>query len=128
MLKAVNIKWDVDDNEDLDFLPTEIELPYRMTDDEEISDYISDTTGFCHGDFELIIGLCTFPDDDKDYCKYFEVEEKFLLDVLERLDTFHTRKGVDLENFLDNYDWTETWLVYEAALSKGKVLFEKEEG
>lgn len=127
-MKAVNIKWDVDNNEDLDFLPTEIKLPYGMTDDEEISDYISEKTGFCHGGFDLIVGLCTFPDDDKNYCKYFEVEENFLLDILERLDTFHTQEGVDLENFLDNYDWTETWLIYEAALNKGKVLFEKEEG
>ena len=27
------------------------------------------------------IGLCTFPDDDKDYCKYFEVDKDWLIDV-----------------------------------------------
>ena len=30
------------------------------------------------------IGLCTFPDDDKDYCKYFEVDKDWLIDILEK--------------------------------------------
>lgn len=53
-MKAINIKWDVDSQEDLDYLPTVIEIPDGMTDEEEISDYISDFTGFCHKGFELI--------------------------------------------------------------------------
>lgn len=52
-MKATNIKWDVDDQEDLQYLPTEMEIPKGMTDAEEISDYISDKTGFCHGGFTL---------------------------------------------------------------------------
>lgn len=50
--KAVNIIWDVDD-EDIQ-LPTEIVIPDGMTDEEEISDYLSDLTGFCHKGFELV--------------------------------------------------------------------------
>lgn len=53
-MKAINIKWDVDFKEDLEGLPTEIEIPEGITDEEEISDYISDETGFCHCGFELI--------------------------------------------------------------------------
>lgn len=51
---AYNIKWDTDDiaPEELD-LPTEIEIPPNITDEDEISDYISDITGFCHYGFEL---------------------------------------------------------------------------
>lgn len=51
---AYNIEWDTDDidPEELD-LPTEIEIPPNMTDEDEISDYISDITGFCHYGFEL---------------------------------------------------------------------------
>lgn len=56
-MKAVNIKWDTDDEDyesepDLN-LPTEIEIPDGMTDEDEISDYISDMTGFCHYGYEL---------------------------------------------------------------------------
>ena len=53
-MKAVNIKWDVDFEEDLEMLSTEIEIPNGMTDEEEISDYISDETGFCHYGFEMV--------------------------------------------------------------------------
>lgn len=62
-MKAVNIKWDTDgDLELLQKLPKEIEIPECLIDEdtdkdeyeEEISDYISDVTGFCHYGFELI--------------------------------------------------------------------------
>ena len=55
MLKAINIKWDTDgDMELLADLPTEIELPDGMTDEDEISDWLSDQTGFCHDSFCLV--------------------------------------------------------------------------
>ena len=53
-MKAINIIWDVDFEEDLEFLPTEIEIPNGMTDEDDISDYITDETGFCHCGFELV--------------------------------------------------------------------------
>ena len=53
-MKATNTKWDTDgDMELLEELPTEIELPCGMTDEDEISDYISEQTGFCHDGFCL---------------------------------------------------------------------------
>lgn len=52
-MKAINIIWDADFEEDLENLPTEIEIPNGMTDEEEISDYITEETGFCHKGFEL---------------------------------------------------------------------------
>lgn len=52
-MKAINIQWDVDDLKDLENLLTEIEIPEGMDDEEEISDYITDETGFCHNGFEL---------------------------------------------------------------------------
>lgn len=121
-MKAVNIVWDTD-GENVK-LPSEIELPFGMFDEDEISDYISDETGFCHYGFELIVGLCSFPDDDKDYCKYFEVPERWLMEILESM---NDRKGVDLERFLDNYIWDETWFIYELAKKNGKLIMEKEE-
>ena len=52
-MKAINIIWDVDFEEDLENLPTEIDIPNGMKDEDEISDYITDETGFCHKGFEL---------------------------------------------------------------------------
>lgn len=53
-MKAINIKWDVDCDEDSKLLPTEIEIPSEMEDEDEISDYLSDVTGYCHKGFTLI--------------------------------------------------------------------------
>ena len=52
-MKVVNIIWDTDEEDVL--LPVEIEIPFGMTDKDEISDYISDETGFCHKGYELVI-------------------------------------------------------------------------
>lgn len=70
MLKAINIKWDTDgDEEVLQDLPTEMIIPddleeyyYRdrkYEEDrryvmEEISDWLSEETGFCHDGFEIV--------------------------------------------------------------------------
>ena len=52
-MKAINIDWDVDYEKELEDLPTEIDIPEGITDEEEISDYISNVTGFCHKGFTL---------------------------------------------------------------------------
>ena len=52
-MRATNIKWDTDGDQDaFDALPQEIQIPKGMTY-EEIEDYLSDQTGFCHMGFEL---------------------------------------------------------------------------
>lgn len=63
MLKAINIKWDTDrDMEVLNELPTEMIIPNELEELykkdreyalEEISDWLSDETGFCHDGFEV---------------------------------------------------------------------------
>ena len=52
-MKAVDILWDVDDLRDLTHLPKEGEIPSGMTDLDEISDYLSDVTEFCHRGFRI---------------------------------------------------------------------------
>lgn len=53
-LVAYDIKWDTDgDEEALHDLPKEILIPDGMVDDEEISDFVSNETGFCHTGFKL---------------------------------------------------------------------------
>jgi len=53
-MRAVNIIWDVDFEDDLESLPKEINIPDGMTDEDEISDYISNFAGFCHKGFSLV--------------------------------------------------------------------------
>lgn len=67
MLKAINIKWDTDgDKEVLNELPTEIIIPNELEELykkdreyalEEISDLLSDETGFCHDGFEVVMEI-----------------------------------------------------------------------
>ena len=59
-LDVHDIKWDTDgDNNPLKELPTESVLQFDMSeeeiDEDFISDYISDLTGFCHFGFEYEI-------------------------------------------------------------------------
>ena len=50
---ATNIKWDTDgDIEILDDLPTEVDIPYDMEEDE-ICDYLSDEYGYCVFGFDI---------------------------------------------------------------------------
>lgn len=67
MLKAINIKWDTDgDEEVLQDLPTEMIIPDELAELykkdreyalEEISDWLSDETGFCHAGFEVVMEI-----------------------------------------------------------------------
>lgn len=51
-MKTANIKWDIDyDNNGP--LPTEIEIPEGMIDEEEISNWLSNKIGYCHEGFCL---------------------------------------------------------------------------
>lgn len=52
-MKATNIIWDIDCDGD-EMLPTEIEIPNGMEDESEITDYLSDVTGFCHKGYDLV--------------------------------------------------------------------------
>lgn len=54
-MKATNIIWDVDAEDEVttDELPKEVKIPDGMTDEEEISDYITNETGFCHKGFSI---------------------------------------------------------------------------
>lgn len=52
-MKAYDILWDVDDPDESEDLPEEVEIPDGMVDEEAISDYLSDLTGFCHKGFRL---------------------------------------------------------------------------
>ena len=51
-LIATNIKWDIDKDPNTD-LPKDIKIPDEMVDEDEISNYISDITGYCHKGFEI---------------------------------------------------------------------------
>lgn len=64
MLKAINIMWDTDgDNEIFEelpkemFIPDKLEIMYEEDKEyalEEISDWLSNETGFCHDGFTVV--------------------------------------------------------------------------
>ncbi len=49
--RAINIQWDTDGQDVA--LPTELDIPDGIVDEDEISDYISAVTGFCHTGFQI---------------------------------------------------------------------------
>ena len=55
-IKAINIKWDDDEAWELEDLPKEIEIPEYVDfdDDDAISDFLSDSTGYCHTGFDIV--------------------------------------------------------------------------
>lgn len=54
-MKAVNIDWDTNGDKALaEELPKEIRIPDNITDEDAISDFISDMTGFCHRGFSIV--------------------------------------------------------------------------
>ena len=65
-MKAINIKWDVDDGEMskkeiaeiLAALPTEVEIPHWIDydDHEDISDWLTEEYGYCHCGFKIVEG------------------------------------------------------------------------
>lgn len=52
LYRATHIQWDVDEEEELEELPDSMDIPKGM-DEDEIADYLSDQTGFCHDGFDL---------------------------------------------------------------------------
>ena len=52
-LRACNIQWDADDQDCAKDLPGSLLVPRGMTDEDEISDYLTKETGFCHKGFRL---------------------------------------------------------------------------
>lgn len=52
-MRARNIQWDIEFKEELEYLPKEIYIPSDIEEDD-VADYISDLTGYCHFGFELI--------------------------------------------------------------------------
>lgn len=56
--------------------------------------------------------------------KWFVVSEKHLIALLEKMDEYNERKGVDLDNFLQNYCFDETEYIYAAVDGSGHILCE----
>ena len=72
------------------------------------------------------VTLDTFPDDDRNFSKKFTVPKSWLIDLLEKMDALNERKGVDLDQFLQNYIWDETWFIYLQAKQCEVISEEKE--
>lgn len=117
-MRATNIQWDVTDdseemtqekiNELLEYLPTEIEIPEDIdSDDEEaISDYISNSTGFCHNgyclekDYFFKVSFCHGQNAIGDYMVTAENEEaatdKALREICDKLYSVLPELSIDV--------------------------------
>lgn len=76
-----------------------------------------------HRDDAII--LYTYPSNKDFFCKKFEVEEGYLIHALcdiDKINTLNTREGEELSNFLQNYKYGETQLIYEKAKKENKLL------
>lgn len=88
MKKAINIIWDLDFEEDKDFLPTEIFIPEEIGEND-IEDYISNVTDYCHKGFDIV----EVPDEER------ELNERELWEIAR----FRAKKEYE-----ENYgDWEE---------------------
>lgn len=52
-LIAEMIEWDKDEYDNTE-LPKTIEIPEGMIDEDKISDYLSEQTGYCHKGFSIV--------------------------------------------------------------------------
>lgn len=62
-MRAYNISWDTDGDKDLlATLPTTVTIPDGIAE-EDVGDYLSELTGFCHFGFDLDMDDCGFWDE-----------------------------------------------------------------
>lgn len=73
------------------------------------------------------IELCTFPEDDRNYCHCFTVPVRWLYRKLQAMDALNERKGVSIKNFIENYVWDETFAIYKMAQVAGVISNEYEQ-
>lgn len=130
VFKAVNIDWDTD-GEDVD-LPKEVVIPKSIASDEDaISDYLSNLTGFCHRGFSV-----TKETDDKgDFSCFADGEEEGAFEeAFERFSMIENVASEPLTSktspvlliYTDGYDIETTWFSsYELAFEAMKKAFEK---
>ena len=112
MKKAINIIWDVDEKEDLKTLPTEMLIPDKLEEDE-IPDYLSDQTGFCHKGYVL---------EEEDQLKVLiSIKKKWVDKILSGEKTIEIRKTKP-----KNGQFPLTVYIYEtkAGGGSGKVVAE----
>lgn len=92
---AYNIEWDTDNDKAIfNQLPKEIEIPEKVwkeyeeyQDEDIISDYLSDDTGFCLFGFDLKV-----VDDEKEEKN---MNNTTIYDRIQLGDTFHNSNGTD---------------------------------
>ena len=83
-MKAINIKWDTDN--EVIVLPTEVKIPEGYSEDE-VADYLSDEYGYCVFNFDI--------DDDEKKYEIYDINDE----VMERTDDLR-----DAQDYAENND------------------------
>ena len=109
-MKAVDIEWDFDEGEKVETLPTEINIPEGITDEDAIGDYLSEQTGFCHKGYILEKTFADIKNGDKVICydeySHDYAEHELLVSSIECEDGHLVAYGKDLtfpEDETDDY-------------------------
>lgn len=68
------------------------------------------------------VDICTFPQDDKNYCHEFTIARACLEEWLENA----PEEERTPDEFLDTYTWDETYFLYLSAGTLGKIIEESE--
>lgn len=68
------------------------------------------------------VDICTFPNDDANYCHEFTIERVYLLEWLKS----QTGEKRTMDEYLDTYSWDETYFLYLQAKALGKIIEERE--
>lgn len=64
------------------------------------------------------IEICTFPEDDENFCHCFEVSTRWLAQWL--FMNYNTHKTI--KEYIDEYDWTSSYMVYcDAQITKAII-------
>ena len=96
-IRAVNIQWDADEDDDISDIPTSVVIPEDIT--KSISDWLSDEYYFCHAGYEIV---CLSGDDLKE-------EEEVLKKTVIRAgeDAVEDFLGHPLDSCADDDMWSE---------------------
>lgn len=70
-------------------------------------------------DDDAVVELCTFPCIDDYYCKVFYVRKGWLKTQLEDYE--------NLEKFLEEYTWDETYSIHREAKADYRILYEEDQ-
>lgn len=118
-MKAVNIAWDCGDTgADPKTLPKQIKIPKDITDKEEMSEYVTQKTGFAHQGFELAYDVKRVHfSHDKDFAKFaldvsFVDENGTGVNLASRVSLDEWKEDIEFSARAEFIEWLDSNSIY----------------